>query len=190
MDWKDIVPKVGAFAPILGTLLGGPAGGAIGGMVASALGVDAHPDAVSQAIATNPEAAVKLRQIEADQQTKLQELLVTAENNRLVAESAAVGAVNTTMQAEAKSDHWPTYTWRPFVGFSFGLLGLIGGMTAAGAYVGVMFLGSKPDILAQLPGLLGAEAAVMATMAPILGIASWFRGRMQADPSVPADSRG
>jgi hypothetical protein len=190
MDWKDIASAVGGFAPLIGTLLGGPAGGAVGGMVAAALGVDNKPDAVSQAIAVNPDAAVKLRAIEAEQRVKLQELLVTAEQNRLVAETASVAAVNATMQAEAKSDHWPTYTWRPFIGFAFGCLALIGGVTAAGAYIGVMFLHVDTAVLIQLPGLLAAEAAVMGTMAPILGIASWFRGRMQADPSVPTDNRG
>ena len=49
-------------------------------------------------------------------------------------------------------------------------------------------------MLAQLPGMIGAEAGVMATMAPVLGIASWFRGKMQADsnnrPRVPTDNRG
>jgi hypothetical protein len=32
MDWKDISGLVGKAAPVLGTLLGGPAGGAIGGI--------------------------------------------------------------------------------------------------------------------------------------------------------------
>jgi len=28
----------------------------------------------------------------------------------------------------------------------------------------------------------------MATIAPVLGTASWFRGKMQADPSIPTIS--
>ncbi|QIQ67110.1 hypothetical protein sortsol_52 [Pseudomonas phage sortsol] len=31
MDWKDIGSKIGAAAPALGSLLGGPAGAAVGG---------------------------------------------------------------------------------------------------------------------------------------------------------------
>lgn len=190
MNWRDLAETVGAAAPMLGTLLGGPAGGAVGAVIAAALGAPNEPDAVSKAISANPDAALKLRQIEADQRVKLQELVVSAEQHRLVAETAAVSAVNETMRAEAESDHWPTYSWRPFVGFAFGLLALIGGVTAAGSYIGVMFFNVKAEVLAQLPGLLAAEAAVMTTMAPILGIASWFRGRMQADPNVPTDNRG
>jgi hypothetical protein len=53
-----------------------------------------------------------------------------------------------------------------------------------------MFFGVKPDVLGQLPALIGSEAAVMATMAPVLGIASYFRGKMQADPNIPTNNIG
>lgn len=76
MDWKDISKLVGASAPMLGTLLGGPAGAAVGGFIASALGSGSTPDEVSQALASNPDAAVKLKQIEADRQVKLQEMVL------------------------------------------------------------------------------------------------------------------
>lgn len=61
---------------MLGALLGGPAGGAVGAMVASALGVANAPAAVTEAISTDPEALVKLKQIESDRAVRLQELLV------------------------------------------------------------------------------------------------------------------
>lgn len=76
MDWRDVAGKVGAAAPILGTLLGGPAGAAVGGLVAAALGTGNTADDVSQAMATNPDAAVKLRQIESDERVKLQAMLL------------------------------------------------------------------------------------------------------------------
>jgi len=72
----------------------------------------------------------------------------------------------------------------------FGLIGLLAGLTVAGAYIGVMAFHANPTVLGQLPGMLGSEAAVIATMAPVLGIASFFRGKMQADPRVPSDNRG
>lgn len=98
--------------------------------------------------------------------------------------------INQTMQAEAAAEHWPTYGWRPAIGFSFALLALIGGLTAAIAYIGVMFFQVKPEVLNYLPAMLGAEAAIMATMAPVLGVASWFRGKMQADPGIPTINKG
>jgi hypothetical protein len=63
MNWTDISSAVGKAAPLLGTVLGGPAGGAVGGLIAAALGTKDTPEAVSAALA-NPDAAIKLRQIE------------------------------------------------------------------------------------------------------------------------------
>lgn len=34
-------------------------------------------------------------------------------------ELAQISAVNATMQAEAKSEKWPQYSWRPAIGFTF-----------------------------------------------------------------------
>ena len=74
MDWKDIAATVGRAAPLLGTLLGGPAGAAVGSLVASALGTGANPDEVSEAMRADPSAMVKLREVEAARVTRLQEL--------------------------------------------------------------------------------------------------------------------
>lgn len=73
MDWKDLASIVGKAAPILGTLLGGPAGGAVGGLIASALGTGNDPAEVSAALA-NPDAVIKLREIESRRQVELQSL--------------------------------------------------------------------------------------------------------------------
>jgi len=191
MEWKDIAKMVGGAAPILGTLIGGPAGAAIGSLVASGLGVGNTPDEVSQALAVNPDAAVKLKQIEGTRQTELQGLVVQAEQNRLAAETAAVNAVNATMQGEAKSDHWPTYSWRPFIGFCVGVNTLSASLLVLMVFVPVMFgVKEAAAAMANLPMVLGSLAAISATVLPILGIASYFRGKAQADPDVPTDSRG
>lgn len=63
MNWKDVGKLVGKAAPILGTALGGPAGAALGTMVAGALGVDNEPDAVAAAVANDPQAALKLKEL-------------------------------------------------------------------------------------------------------------------------------
>lgn len=64
MDWKEVGVAVAQSAPALGVALGGPAGGAIGGLIAAAFGTDNSPDSVAQAVANDPEAAVKLRELE------------------------------------------------------------------------------------------------------------------------------
>ena len=101
--WDKIKDVVGSVAPIAGSMLGGPAGGAVGSMLASALGVDNTPDAVANAIKTDPQAAIKIRQIEAQ-----------LEQTRLEVRGQAV-------QAEAKGESWLQRNWRPLtmVWFSF-----------------------------------------------------------------------
>lgn len=165
MNWKDVGNKVRDIAsgtlPALGTALGGPAGAAIGVALSKALGTDPTPDAVAAAL--NPDAAVKLREIEADLQKA-----------QLSADAQALQAVNATMQAEAKSDHWPTYMWRPVCGFAF-----------AAVWLGDYFV--LPLLHTPVP-TVPAEAWV--AMGAILGVASWYRGKMQADPRTPSDNRG
>ena len=86
--WDKIKDVVGSVAPMAGSMLAGPAGGAVGAMLASALGVDNTPDAVATAIKSDPQAAVKIREIEAQ-----------LEQTRLEVRGQAV-------QAEAKGESW------------------------------------------------------------------------------------
>lgn len=82
MKWSDIADVIGTAAPVVGTLIGGPAGGAIGGLVASVLGVDAKPEAVSQAL-QDPAGLVKIREMELTHARELQALTIKAEADRL-----------------------------------------------------------------------------------------------------------
>lgn len=174
MNWKDLEEDIGKAAPVLGGLIGGPAGAGIGAIVASVLGVGNTPQEVSQALKTDPDAAVKLRQIEADETLGLKRLAVEQAANDLAADTARIQAVNATMQAEAKADHWPSYSWRPFIGF-------ITGVMVFGCYF-VLPLISKP-----VPAV---PESVWLMLGGILGIASFFRGKAQADPGIPTDNRG
>lgn len=73
MNWSDIKGLIGSAAPMIGTVIGGPAGAAIGAMVASGLGVENTPKAVSDALKNDPYAFIKLKQIEADNEAGLRE---------------------------------------------------------------------------------------------------------------------
>jgi hypothetical protein len=174
MDWKDVAPILGKVAPILGTLVGGPAGLALGTLVGSVLGTDATPDAITNAIATDPTAALKLAQFESDNKVKLQAMMLAHADNLVAAETAQIQAVNVTMQAEARSEHWWSSGWRPFVGFVFGTM-----------FLGVYFV--LP--LMKIPPPVVPTEAWMAIGA-VLGVASWFRGKAQADPNNAAQVRG
>lgn len=190
MKWSDIASAVGKSAPILGTLLGGPAGGAVGALIASALGTASDPDAVSAALTTNPDAVVKLREIEANRQVQLQGLLLQEAQARIAAEAANMAAVNATMQAEVHAEHWASWLWRPIIGFSLGLNVTGSTLLVMAVYVPAMFGRDMSAALATLPGVLGALALLAGSTLPVLGVASWFRGKAQADVANPAPVKG
>lgn len=96
MDWKSIAVEVSKAAPILGGLLGGPLGAAGGSlvtkMVSSALGVPDDSDSVAAALASDPTALEKLKEVESNNAVALQQLAVTQEQNRLMASNAQYAA--------------------------------------------------------------------------------------------------
>ena len=189
MEWKDIASAVGRMAPIAGGLLASATGGVstiVGGLVSAALGVANTPDAVSVALQTDPQAAVKLVQIDADKRVNLAGLAVQQRIAELQAASQGVSDANKTMQVEAASEHWPTYSWRPALGFSMSYNLISASTVCVIAYGGVIFLQRDPDTLKYLPPFLTAMAALITVPLPIMGIASWWRGRAQADPAIPA----
>lgn len=188
-----IAMMLAQFAPMIAGWLGGSNAEKVATQVvgiAKTVTGQSSPEAAVAALQADPNLAYQYQKAVLDQQAQLAEIAKEVTIAEITADQANTAAVNLSIQAEAKADHWPTYSWRPFIGFCFGVLGLIAGATAATCYIGVMFFGVKADVLAQLPGLIGAEAGVMATMAPVLGIASYFRGKMQASPAVASDNRG
>lgn len=83
MDWSKVVGLVKKAAPILGTCIGGPAGTAVGGLaggaislIASAFGVENadDPEAIYNAISADPDAVIKLKQIELNNKTELERI--------------------------------------------------------------------------------------------------------------------
>lgn len=83
MDWSKVVGLVKTAAPLLGTCIGGPAGTAAGALasgaislVASAFGVEEsdNPEAIYNAIQADPDAIIKLKQIELNNKTELERI--------------------------------------------------------------------------------------------------------------------
>lgn len=76
MSWDDIGKTIGSVAPMLGTLLSPVTGGAsvaIGAMIASVLGVENDPEAISQAIKDDPNAFLKLKELEQKESASLRQ---------------------------------------------------------------------------------------------------------------------
>ena len=74
MDWSDLGKTIAGFAPLLGGVVGGPAGAGIGSIIASAFGVEDEPDAIAAAIKNDPQAAVKLKEIELNNKVDLERI--------------------------------------------------------------------------------------------------------------------
>jgi hypothetical protein len=83
MEWRDIAGVIGKAAPLVGTLIAGPAGATVGGLIASTLGVEAEPQAVAKALNTDPQALVKVRELELTHARDMQTLALQSEAQRL-----------------------------------------------------------------------------------------------------------
>lgn len=71
--WDKVLELIGDAAPTVGGLLGGPAGAAVGGLVAKCLGVEDSPGAIEEALKNNPEALVKIRELEVSKELAILE---------------------------------------------------------------------------------------------------------------------
>ena len=137
MNWMDIGKQaIQMGAPILGGALGGPAGAAVGSWVASQFGVvDPTPTNIMAAIKADPEAAMKLREVE----LRHQERLIELENDRFRIETADVqGARN------AHQHHWMPSAITMVMSAMFG------------AIIGALFIwaipGENKDIVVYMAG--------------------------------------
>ena len=131
MEWGDVVSVISKAAPLVGSLFG-PGGTAVGALAstgiqiaARALGVEPTKEAVTQAIATDPDAALKLAQYQMDHKFELEKLEV----KRLELELGDVADARATERARTASTGKPDYNlyilaWTIIVGF-FLLMGFL-----------------------------------------------------------------
>lgn len=171
MDFKNIIKEA---LPFIGTALLGPLGGGAANFIASKLGTDpANITNTIGAMLGDPTQATKLREIELEYQQHCMSLGYQSIKDIEDINAAVVKEVNKTMQSEAAAEHWPTYSWRPFIGFSFGL------------YINSMWL---LPLFKITPTVLSPDTVL--AIGGVLGVASWFRGKMQADPTIPTINKG
>lgn len=168
MKALDLVKSV---LPWIGTALGGPLGGLAAEAVGKALGMeDKTVDNIKATLSgMPPEELVKLKLAELEVQLKMQEIGLKSVFDLAELETKIISEVNQTMRVEAAAEHWPTYSWRPFNGFLFGI-------TIFCSYFLLPLFGIETP---EIPN------EVWLTWGGILGIASFFRGKSQADPDIP-----
>lgn len=121
-DIKNLVKAVSKGAPIIGSLIGGPAGGAAGtalAMLAKVFGGDPDkPEEILQAIQQDPEAMIKLREIEARHEEELTKLALQSEIAHLQdRQSAREREVQITKATGKKDYNLYVTAWAVLIGF-------------------------------------------------------------------------
>lgn len=174
MDWKPLAGSlIKAGAPIIGGALLGPlgagAGDILGSIVANALGVEATPDAVNNAIVNGDPSTVSaaLAKAEAEASNKWDAIIAIAQSQAEV-DKTNIQEVNETIRAEAQAGvSW--YHWRHLLGFV--TLAWLSAPLPPIAYH--MFAG---NITA-----LNAIVAAVVSLIPIIGLAAGLNGYVAQD---------
>lgn len=162
--FTDVIKDV---LPFIGTALGGPLGGAAATFLGSKLGLpNATVATITDALqGMGPEKLAELKTADQEFQLKMAALGYDSTEKLEELNTRNLEAVNKTMQSESASEHWPTYTWRPFIGFMFGF------------YIASLWL---LPTFGKTPVTLSSD--IVFAIGGILGVASYFRGKAQADP--------
>ena len=183
MDWRELSQAViGAGAPLLGGLLGGPAGKAAGTLIASALGCEEDPAAIKTALSDLP-AVERLRALEIERRAELESLHLEAESMRLA-------EVQRTIRAESVSEDPVVRRWRPFWGYvsacTWGLQG-VGVILVVGFSLGAEDRAAATEFLrAMFEGLASLTLQWSVALA-VLGVGVVSRSR---DKRVAAGQEG
>lgn len=182
------------FAPLIAGFLNGKNGDTIAekaiDIAQTVTGLPSAEEALA-ALRASPLLAGKFQEQVLEQQARLAEIAAEVEKANIAGETENKNAINETLRSEAQAEHWPTYSWRPAIGFAvaLGMLGTV--IIVLLAYGGVIFGNYPAATLDHIPAMLGAMAMLLTGVAaPILGVASYWRGKMQADPAIPTLNRG
>lgn len=154
MSWSSIKEAVSPFAPLLGKALAltGPVGAVAGGLLANALGVDETPDAVAQAIQSDPNAVLRIKEVELNNAAQLQRCVIEAQTTRLT-------EINKTMRAEYAADGWFKTGWRPMIGYMLAFS--MGGVMAGLVYSLFKHPENAGEIVANATIIISAMCAVV-----------------------------
>lgn len=161
MQWKDLASTVAHAAPVIASLLPGPAGPVAGSILASVFGSDNDPDAVAAAIKADPAAAQKMRAAELDHVKDMRALAIKARAHELDAQTTQQTNINETIRAEMQANGLFKSGWRAFIGWVLGLA--FAEMATALSVAAVL----DPS---QMSSAAGAMMVIVPAMAAVLGV--------------------
>ena len=126
----------------------------------------------------DPESA--LRELENNQEfaLKFQTAVMSHELAQMQENTKRIEAVNETMRAESKSEHWMQWAWRPFNGFMFGITLFMNYAfpQIINMFIRAMGTAGKDGTFALLEAGEIPEFVFMA-WASVLGVTAWHRGK-------------
>ncbi len=140
MNWDSVKSLIGSSAPIIGGLLGGPAGAGIGTLISSVLGVEDNPNAVINELKANPEAMLKLQQMQTTHKEKLEQFRLAEIEMNLKDVASARERQTKSESATGKKD-WNLYllAWTIIAGY-FLLIGFLVMGTVPDDKTGVIYM--------------------------------------------------
>lgn len=116
--WDEVKSIIATAAPLVGGLIGGPVGGSVGALVAHTLGVENTPEAITTELTTNPDALLKIKQMESDERVRLRELAYEHAALESAERKLALTEQHKLMKAELDSDDPFVRRWRPTFGYA------------------------------------------------------------------------
>lgn len=118
ITWQDVGKGVANIAPLLGTLIGGPAGAAIGRVIAGQYGTKPEPAEVLAVIKADPEAQIKLTEILLNHQETWLQMHFQHDQKMAEEDSKRLESVNATYRSELAQEDLYTKRWRPTYGYA------------------------------------------------------------------------
>lgn len=135
MNWSDLGKRIaGLGLPLLGGAVAGPGGAALGTILSNALDLQEDtPDAIAGALQSNPDAAIRLKEIQLQHVERLEELTLQRAQAEAERDAREQGEINTTMRAELVAPSGYRAGWRPLFGYvaAFGIGGLLAALVFA-----------------------------------------------------------
>ena len=134
--WATIKTAISKAAPLVGSLIGGPLGASAGALVANALGVENTPNAISHALNSDPDALIKIKQMELDHEVELKQLQIDEMSLQISYQKAQLA--DTQDARKQHKEHWMPWTLTLILAL------MVSGMFAA------LFLGKPPEQYSQV----------------------------------------